>query len=443
MVLFKIKTISFANVQLITQQGLDGNQNINIHINQKIIEIPLLVAASLSAHFARQFITDKTTTDLFVKVNFPNKRVEPSILNKIEKLLNSEEVDLTNDEVDALALFGKAIENDEFIAPYEAQLEELEKNITVSNVVDLLKKRIAFDYSPEVCQKEITFIAQHFTETKDNLLKLFITQTVIIYLQYILQSDELSLINEDELLYFILELSSHDTQCASLFEYVKLEYCSPEAVQQLSIFTISLCNDRLTKSVLLSMSRRLKQNSIPMKDRNEQTRYRTKQYKTIPLNNQYIGIFRRAHGKGNVIMNPSTIARLEPEVHKYFTSYEPEHLFDGCKRSYFATMNAPNSFISLSLKNGKAFIPSDYMIMGNTGTLRLNSWRIDGRTRDNHWILLDQQHYQLHLHEIRIFHISYSNFPIVELKISNTGKNACNNDALEIGAFDIFGQIEI
>ena len=265
---FRLNSKTFANILLISRQKFT-NRDVRIHINNtEIIELPLIVVTSISPVFAQHLLSDPTITDFYLNTNSFLGGCKVNLLRKIESLLNNEEIELSDEECDDLAIFGKAINNKSFTKPFTKICEELESTISVENVIDLLQKKMSYGFSPNECQKEIKFIAKHFFQVKTKLNTLPKDETLLIFLQHIIKCNDLKLESEDELVNFILQLCEHNKQFILLFDHVLLEYCTHSSIQNLLTFIeTQLCSDQSLLTIIKCMSRRLLQETLPMKDK--------------------------------------------------------------------------------------------------------------------------------------------------------------------------------
>ena len=111
----------------------------------------------------------------------------------------------------------------------------------------------------------------------------------------------------------------------------------------------------------------------------------------------------------------------------------------------FYTKNEPNSWIQASFKDGKSFHLKKYMIKGSKlrdNEHQLQSWKLEGKTKNNNLILLDQHENEPFKNlQLRAFNINFTE-PLTSIKLTQTGKNTYGNNYLEINSFDIFGYLE-
>ena len=172
MSVYNFKSKTYANLFLASQEEYI-NRNITIHFNEtENMSLPLSLVLAISPHFIKQFSIDPTITNYFVNVDFLDASNKYAIVEKIESILNLKEVTLNSSDVINLALFGKAIGNKSFIAPFITDYQQIEANLSTDNVIDLLQKIIAFDIPPKQCDNILKFIAEHFSALKDNIVNL-------------------------------------------------------------------------------------------------------------------------------------------------------------------------------------------------------------------------------------------------------------------------------
>ena len=426
----------FENIYMISDQNI-SNRICTIHINKKEIQIPLLIGISISSLISKQLLSDISMTDFYINDPlFDN--ITDDFLIKIKKLLNHEEIQLENeDEIEQIAIFGKIIGNQKFLKPFYKQLKKYEENINEENVISLIKQKLLFNLPFSELQTEISFISSNFPKFIDKLIELGNDIKYQDVITSIIQNENLKLNTEDELLAFIIKLCQEDSKVYELlFEYVWLEYCSIDCINEFLVYiNNNICNDNHSKCIMKCISRRLIQNIIPVKQY-DQKRY-IDQYEKYEYdeNNPLDGILRKEYLKGNVEMRTS--GRLNNDVYD---------LLKNDSTADFRTTDLENSWIEGNLKNKKPFKISKYMIRGNkwSGTdNQLRSWKLEGkRISDEKWIELDN-----HINE-NFDRLLLKTFPIEcddvfnTIRLTQTGPNTSNHLRLMINAFDIFGEVQ-
>ena len=362
-----------------------------------------------------------------------NNKASKNIIQKIQNALNLEEIQLENDdEIINFSLFGKTINNEQFLEPI-SQILNIE--LSIENVIKIIQTKYSFGYQFSAESQEIKFISANFSELKEDLLKLALDTTFKPILELIVRNNQLRLQEEDELLTFILNLCTSNDDYEYLFEFVWLEYCSVNKIKELleyankNIFTTQ-------SSIALSkcFSRRLIKEKLPIEisDNNIESRYAhyyIEYNDDDPLN----GMLRKENEHGNVLLEASS---------------RQEYVYDILKAQpnidYF-TDNKPDSWIQASLKNKKLFIINKYMIRGKNeqllGYCHLQTWKLEGQLPDGNWILLDTKSNQdISQLKIKLYEVNY-NGPISAVRLTQTGKNTNNSYYLEINQFEIFGKV--
>ena len=255
-------------------------------------------------------------------------------------------------------------------------------------------------------------------------------------IESIIQNENLLLKSEDELLLFILKLCEIDYQFEILFEYVFLEYCSTESIQEfLSYLKKAHFDNQQEQNILKCLSRRLLQKNLPLSIVNNKNRY-INQYKEYKYdeNNPFNGILRQEYLNDNVKMRTSGT-----HTGKIYD------LIRNDINSYFITTDEPNSWIKGKLKNKQPFIITKYAIRGNKydhTCHHLKSWKLEGkRISDGKWILLDNHENEpFNTLLIRSYSIN-NNEKLCAVRLTTAQLNQSGDYHLAINAFDIYGKV--
>ena len=282
----------------------------SIHINNEyVINLTLFQAICLSKKVAEDLLNDLTKTDFYFDINF-NGIINNDFIQKIHDVILMKEISLENSqEILNFALFGKSTKNNSFIKPYTEEINKLQEDINQDNVYHILEHKIYFSNQQFQCDKEISFLAKHFSEQKEKLIQLSENQAYLIIIESIITHKELTLINEDELLEFVLKLSQNNSQYESLFEHVFLEYCSVSSVEAfINYIQESSFHSYTSNSIINCIKRRLLQEKLPIFKQPENRIYHKaiRESKVFNDNNPLTGILRTENNNGNVKMNYSS-----------------------------------------------------------------------------------------------------------------------------------------
>ena len=416
-----------------------------ISINKSFsIELPVIIAASLSREISRMLTNDPTQHEF----KFTLKSFDAycnDVVDKIKRsIIDNESVILDNEEeMECFAKFGLLIGNDEFISPLNEHFIEESKSLSEDNVVNILNTKRIFNIVD--ISKETTFIAEHFDSMSENEHFVNFSRNCANapIIESIITSSSFHIENEDKLLSFLLTICNDNEEVESfipLFSHLYLEYCSAPKCEEFVTFVINKSETRNMKTLVSCIGRRLTQPNIPMnpnyiKERHSKFVEEIEEIE-VTMDDPLNGILRREHNKSNVVMEVSSTC--DGNVYDLITANP---------NADFYTKNEQNSFIKASLKDGSTFILKKYMIRGRRHQGRSNHhlqhWKIEGQLASNgEWIVLDN-----HNNEpfdqllVRTFDISCDK-ELKAVKLTQTGKESSNNYyCLCINAFDIFGTI--
>ena len=143
MVEFSLHSASLPNLRNIARTvGIYREHTCSIIINDNFtIELPVVVASSLSKEITR-IIENDPTQNIF---NFKLKCNNENILNKIKHVLTcSDVIDIEEEEINAFAEFGLLLGNDEFISPLKEKLIINSNSMCEDNVSDILNSKRIF-----------------------------------------------------------------------------------------------------------------------------------------------------------------------------------------------------------------------------------------------------------------------------------------------------------
>ena len=202
-------------------------------------------------------------TDFYID-NHDND-INQSTVDKIQNLLNNEEIYIEKEEFVQFAKLGKFLENNELTEPFVNLHSEYEQNMTEENVISLIQQKLEFNIAIEELKTEISFISKNFTKFINKLIELGKDTKYFSIIDCIVKNENMQLESEDELLLFILQLCEQNKIYELLFQYIWLEYCSVEAISQFIDYTNkNVFKDIHVKSIINCINRRLLQEQIPI-----------------------------------------------------------------------------------------------------------------------------------------------------------------------------------
>jgi len=398
------------------------------------IELPVIVAAAVSSPITRMIENDPTMTKF--TFNIPIKGKDKNCLQKIKSVLvSNESVKIENEnDVRAFATFGLLFGNKDFILPLDEQCKEECQKLSEANVFSNLEtKRI---YGITDTTVEADFLAQNFQELSDRKIFLEFAKKPanVGVVEQIVRSKKLKVDTEDTLLTFLITINrenAHDSRFISLFENVFLEYCTLRKCDEFLTFVNERSPSNEMRTLISCIGRRLLQPNIPMSNPYIEGRHKPTGI-AVPMDDPMNGILRRENQKANVTMDASSTC-----------SGSVYDLIKADPNADFITRNEENSTVTASLKDGKTFVLTSYMIRGrkyDKGSSHLQNWRIEGQKSSNgEWIKLDQ-------HENEPFDkLMVKTFALTckeqlrAVRLIQEGKTTYDNFNLCINAFDVFG----
>ena len=432
---FQINSQFYSNICLIFDKEIT-NRMCSLYINDfEPFEISLFQLISTSSVFLQQLLHDLTLSEFHIEAPFQDI-VTNKFINKIQKALNLEEIQLENDgEIINFSIFGRTINNEELLL---LSSKIINAELSKENIMNIIKIKHSIGHKFSADDKEIKFVSTNFSELKEEILKVAENIDFGPIIELIIQNNNLKLKHEDELLSFLLKISNSNHCYEYLFEYVWLEYCSISKIKEL----IQYANENILtthsgKALLNCFARRLIQGKLPidLSVQEKITRYISnytilKEYNDEdPLN----GLLRGENEHGNVLLESSSNNENVYEILK------------GSIDAMFYSDDIPNSWIQASLKNKKSFILNKYMIRGHRnpfkGYYHTQTWKLEGQDLDGSWIELDSQMNQdISESKIKIYPIDF-NHPIIAVRFTQTDKNNYNYNKIFINQFEIFGKI--
>ena len=306
--------------------------------------------------------------------------------------------------------------------------------LTVKNVIELIKKHEKSLIYQKYLIKEIDFLSEHFYELDPKQInKLYDLQDQCII--NIINNDKLTLKSEDQLLNFIIELCSKNQDFSTLFEFVYFKNLSDEMI--LKFFT-SFNIDYLTKETWMSLSKRFCKHD----EKTNKNRYKNK-FIEIPFsNNNMKGIFNFIRSKMNI--------NEEIKVNRSSEGNGDENLLLNFENSqYIYINNKQNSWFCFDFKNHK-IIPSHYSIKtiaASSNDRHLKNWIIEGSNDKENWTILDEQKNCSYLngsnnvHSFQIDKQEKNEQEFEYLRIRQTGTNWYGDYYFYICSIEFYGKI--
>lgn len=368
---------------------------------------------------------DATQTKFSFSFPVDNKKGDSTILNKIRDVLLGKSITLEDDEVKDFASFGFSFGNDDFINPLKEQYPHNSKTVDEDSVIDILTTKKILGIKD--MKTETDFIAERFMEMidKEEFFSFSKDPSNIDILKEIFQSNKFIADSEDDYLSFLLEInkSNMNEKCfASLFSYCQLEYCSTEKYEEFVEFAKEKAKMYDMEGIIACIERRLSKSKLSINQPYDKQRHN-------PIN----GILRRENKRKNALLEASS--SMERDDVYLLLNDDP---------SEFRTKNIRNSYIQVSLKDGKTFNVESYAIKGRTqyDACNLQSWKIEGkRASDDMWILLDQHlNDPIEFNETIIFNVSCTE-RLKCIRLTQTGENTNSSNQLFLSRFDIKGKV--
>ena len=429
---FQIDSSFYENIVSVCDKDLT-NCPCTVRINDHDIEVPLLLALSCFSCLTNDINIDVTQRNFNIDVDFKH-RPDDTFFSVLVDILYKRRVSLRSEDVVNLSCLGSRVGNRYFSLPLESELSRLESSLSVDNCIDLLVRKHELFHDVHQYNNEISLLSSHFESQKTRLCSIASDVTLLPVISSILSSDSLKLTDEDSLLDFVLLLCSIDREYESLFEHVRLEYCSSTRVSSfVDYLDANVDTTHHIRPITRCMSRRLREPIIPKSPKYSPTRHIKFGGIEITDEDPLKGILYHEHQKGNVVMETS--------------STWAGNVYDLIKadpNSCFFTKSVPNSWIQASLKGNKPFILKKYMIRGNKqrdNHHNLQTWKLEGRKESNgEWIVLDtHSNEKIKQLETKVFPVSCTD-KLTSVKLTQTDKNAIGYHNLVINEFDIFGE---
>ena len=301
-------------------------------------------------------------------------------------------------------------------------------SITKDNVLSLykIKKNNSANY-----QEEISFIASFFYEIKDQLKTFSVNELISV-----LSSPKLKLDNEYSLLLFIKEMININKEYSILLLYLKSEYLLlkeiPEFIEIIDLLdpsSIGKLWPMFREHYLYSKpSQTIFENNIrfnPIKiNYNESDKwnglfsYYQKQCNGDIISNGYVKITASSHINGDInkLINSST-------------DFDSKNIYD--------------QYIQIDLLKGYLNLSAYEIQNPSCWGINLKNWKLEGLTKDNEWVLIDEKENDnslLYDNTIHTFFVK-PNCYCKSFKLTQTGPNHKGNYHIGLARIEFFGLI--
>ena len=263
---FDFSSISIKNLKYYLYNVLDGTDMFKIKLNDEEFEIPIELATCYSNKICENLTIDPTTRQLDIHIQFNNQNIIQKIIpvltdrNQINTKLEIE----NETELMDLLLFGKEIGYDPILSLLNDYISLRVQTLKKENAIELLSFCQSFGHLENVEQNIISFISSHLYEfiIEPQFIDWSCDQTNFSYLESILSNDNLHLKREDDLLQYIIEISTRNKHNEIFFGKVYLEYCDVSTITQFVQYLENQKNefqDITMRNILICISRRLYQ----------------------------------------------------------------------------------------------------------------------------------------------------------------------------------------
>ena len=403
----------------------------------------------------KEFKTTKLVSDLLspiiCKIHTNDPTIDRFTLNTRQqgdfshfiKLANFESTTFSKDDIPFLSEVIETLGNKSIELDYEEEFE-----ITNDNVLSLLQQHEKFPiFYCNHLLREIDFTSSHFFELCENqeeeLRKLTI-DTII----KILNNDQLRLKSEDQLLKFINELYSNNSEYTILYETVLFTNVSSEAMKE---FVYAYNPIEMSLGTWKELSKRLCEEvqRKPESESKHSARYSEPQVKNegtmfeYTQDKEYKGIFN--------YLQTQTGGKIENEVNFTASSllnsnYHPRYvaIFGDQSKSFYSA-NEANSWICFDFKEHRV-VPTHYTIRSRNWGTNSNypkSWVIQGSNDNNSWETIDEEKDCPILNGNSVVHTFTMNHPkptkFKYIRMYSTGTDWSNNNYLAFESFEIYG----
>ena len=429
---------SIHNLYILSNSGILSNDYCTITLNDKYhLYVPLLSAAYISKKITNVLLLDRCSRDFCFNLK-KELEITDSIFEKITRMFNFETIILDITDIPVFTDLSQTLDA-EILKKFLTSVKEDEYKTTPlpKQVFAGLIAKYTAGMTPEEYSFELGVSSKHFMVIHQypETLELCKNDFFLPLIEQLISHPNLSIFDENVLLYFLLHICEINQHCEYLFQYVYLEYCTPNAIKQyISYLEEHVFTTNTLKATLTCFSRRLIQNTVPATSKFLKNRHMCFYLDSdgqIPISTSFKpGLLRYAHQTNHLKLETS--ARSSRELYNILEDSE----------NYFISDDEPNSWISATFLHNSSVSLTHYMIRSrNTEDGHYpQSWMLEGKNlNDPKWTLLDK-----HLNEpfsklqMKAFQVTNQNF-FNQIRLTQIGPNTSNDDFFDICAFDIFG----
>ena len=437
---FSYSNVSFKHIETLLTYNIFNSEECTIIFNNKYtIYTPLIYACYISKSITQTILNECTAREFRFSIPEKYKQTD-SFYERIYKMFHLEEVSFEIDEIPLLFEISKVLQAEE-LSKLIISMDE-ERHRLVPKPKEILAALIAKytagmsydEYSFELSLAAKHFIVfledEHFIEFCNNSFYIPLIEQIIVH-------PNLSLFDENSLLRFLIKLCEKNPMYEYFFQYVYLEYCSPNAIQDyVKFLDANMFNTTSLKATLKCFNRKLIQNSDSSTAKFMKNRHMSffiDDGSLVPVSTSFkSGLLRNAY--------VSKLLQLETSSR---SSRELPNILNDNDILFFMSDNEPESWISGKLLEGSAVSISYYLIRSrdsNDGHFP-QSWKLEGKkTSDTKWTLLDK-----HINEpfsklqTKAFQVSNNEY-FNEIRLTQIGQNTSNNYYFDINSFDVYGK---
>ena len=407
-------------------------------VNDKEFKTTKLVSDLLSPIICRIHSNDPTID------RFTFNTQQQGDFSQFIKLANFESTNFSNDDIPFLSEVIENLGNKSVELKYEEEVE-----ISIDNVLSLLQQHEKFPifYCNHI-SREIDFTSSHFFELCENQEEEMRKLTIDTLIK-IVSNDQLRLKSEDQLLKFINQFYSNNSEYTILYETVLFSNVSSEAMKE---FVYTYDASEMSRGTWKELSKRLCQEvqRNPESESKHAGRYSEPQVKNegtmfeYTQDKEYKGIFN--------YLQKQTGGKIENEVNftassLYNNSYHQRYVaIFGDQRNAFRSANRANSWICFDFKEHRV-VPTHYTIRSRDWCPNSNhpkSWVIQGSNDNNSWETIDEEKDCPILNGNSVVHTFTMNHPkptkFKYIRMYSTGPNWSNNNYLAFESFEIYGR---